>query len=290
MKHIDLFYASDDGLRLYARDYPGPRPDAPAVLCLPGLTRSSKDFAELADHLRGSYRVICPDQRGRGRSQRDTDATHYQPLRYVQDMVTLLDTLGLARVSVIGTSLGGMMGMLLLAMHAPRVQALVINDVGPVVEAAGIARIASYVGKTAPAQNWDEAIAQTAAVNGVAFPAYGAADWAAMARKLHVQEGTRPVLDYDPAIAQGVAAGTATPDLWPLFDAMPPRPVLALRGELSDILSTTTLAEMQRRRPTLQAVTVPGVGHAPMLDEPAALAAIPPFLATALTQDTAPAP
>lgn len=279
MNHIDLFHDSDDGLRLYARDYPGPAADAPVLLCLPGLTRSSKDFAELAERLRTRHRVICPDQRGRGRSERDADPAHYQPMRYVQDMVTLLDTLGVARVTVIGTSLGGMMGMLMLALHAPRVEALVINDVGPVVEPAGIARIASYVGKTAPAQNWDEAIAQTAAINGIAFPGYDLQAWAAMARNFYVQHGTRPVLDYDPAIAQGVAAGTATPDLWPLFDAMPQRPVLALRGELSDILSPQTLAEMRRRRPSLQAVTVPGVGHAPMLDEPEALAAIESFLA-----------
>lgn len=282
MNPIDVFLSSDDGLRLYARDYPCPTADAPAVLCLPGLTRNSKDFAELAVHLRPRCRVICPDLRGRGRSQRDPDASHYQPMRYVQDMFTLLDTLGLARVTVIGTSLGGMMGLMMLALQPARVQALVLNDMGPLVEPAGIARIASYVGKTSPAQTWDEAIAQTAATNGVAFPGRGREAWAAMARKLYVQEGTRPVLDYDPAIALGVAAGTAAPDLWPFFDGLAERPMLVVRGELSDILSAQTLAEMQRRRPTLQAVTVPGVGHAPMLDEPAALTAIDRFLAGAL--------
>lgn len=279
MNHIDVFYTSDDGLRLYARDEPGPGAGAPAVLCLPGLTRNGKDFGALAERLRARYRVIRPDQRGRGRSQRDPDASHYAPMRYVQDMFTLLDTLGLAQVTVIGTSLGGLMGMLMLALQPQRVQALVLNDVGPVVEPAGIARLATYVGKAAPVTNWDEAAAQTAATNAVALPHYGPAEWAAMARNVYIQEGTRPVLDYDPAIAQGVAAGTAAPDLWPLFDGLQARPMLVIRGEISDILSPQTLAEMQRRRPSLQAVTVPGVGHAPMLDEAVAVSAIERFLA-----------
>ena len=280
MNSIDVFYLSDDGLRLYARDQPGPGADAPAVLCLPGLTRNGKDFGAIAERLRRRHRVICPDQRGRGRSQRDPDAAHYAPMRYVQDMFTLLDTLGLPRVTVIGTSLGGLMGMLMQALQPQRIEALVLNDVGPVIDPAGIARLATYVGKSAPVANWDEAIAQTAAINGIAFPGHGRADWAAMARNVYIQEGTQPVLDYDPAIAQGVAAGTAAPDLWPLFDGLAPRPMLVIRGELSDILSPQTLAEMQRRRPTLQTVTVPGVGHAPMLDEVEAVAAIESFLAS----------
>jgi len=281
MNSIDVFYRSDDGLRLYACDAPGPAADAPAVLCLPGLTRNGKDFGAVAERLRQRHRVICPDQRGRGRSQRDPDAAHYAPMRYVQDMFTLLDTLGVARVRVIGTSLGGLMGMLMLALQPLRIEALVLNDVGPVVDPAGIARLATYVGKSAPVANWDEAIDQTAAINGVAFPGYGRAAWAAMARNVYIQEDTQPVLDYDPAIAQGVSSGTATPDLWPLFDGLVPRPMLVIRGETSDILSLQTLAEMQRRRPTMQTVTVPGVGHAPMLDEAEAVAAIDFFLAGA---------
>ncbi len=279
MNYIDMYYQSDDGLRLYARDYPGPSKQAPAVICLPGLTRNSKDFNELADALSARYRVICPDNRGRGRSQRDTDPAHYQPMRYVQDMVTLLDTLGVPKVSVIGTSLGGMMGMVLLATHPERIDALVINDMGPVIDPAGVARIIGYVGKTAPAENWEQAVEQTCHINGVAFPDFTPAQWAAMARKLFVQEGRQPVLDYDPAISQGMSSGTATPDLWPLFDMMPPRPLLVIRGEITDILSLETLAEMQRRRPSMQTVSVPRVGHAPMLDEPVALQAIETFLA-----------
>lgn len=283
MNYVDVFFESNDGLRLYARDYSGPNPDSPVLLCLAGLTRSSKDFDGLATALCASYRVICPDQRGRGRSAKDHQPTRYRPDIYVSDMVRLLDVLAVPGVSVIGTSLGGMMGILLTVSQPGRVKTLIINDMGPVINPVGIARITSYVGKSAPVKTWADAIAQTKSTNGVAFPNYTDAQWAAMARNLYVQEGTTPVLDYDPAIAQGFGAGTATPDLWPLFDAMPPLPLMVIRGELTDILSLETLAEMQRRRPQMQVAHVAGVGHAPMLDEPAARAAIVNFLARAAT-------
>ena len=278
MNHADVFYQSDDGVRLYARDYPGPARDAPVVLCLAGLTRNSKDFAPLAEALHKSYRVICPDQRGRGRSARDADPAHYRPDRYVQDMLTLLAVLGVTQVTVIGTSLGGLMAMVLVALAPGRIRAVVLNDVGPEVDPKGLARIAGYVGKTAPVLDWDAAAEQTAATNGVAFPDYGAKNWQAMARDIYVQEGAAPVLDYDPAIAQGIAAGTAAVNLWPLFEAMKAKPLLVIRGETSDILSVATVDEMVRRVNAGAAVTVPGRGHAPTLGEPAARAAIEEFL------------
>ncbi len=283
MNYVDVFFESNDGLRLYARDYPGPKPDSAVLLCLAGLTRSSKDFDGLATALCTSYRVICPDQRGRGRSAKDHQPARYRPDVYVSDMARLLDVLAVPSVSVIGTSLGGMMGILLTVSQPGRVKTLIINDMGPVINPVGIARITSYVGKSAPVKTWADAIAQTKSTNGVAFPNYADAQWAAMARNLYIQEGTTPVLDYDPAIAQGFGAGTATPDLWSLFDAMPPLPLMVIRGELTDILSLETLAEMQRRRPQMQVAHVADVGHAPMLDEPAARAAIVSFLARAAT-------
>ncbi len=278
MNYVDVFYRSDDGLRLYARDYPGPARDAPAVLCLHGLTRNSKDFAALAETLQATHRVICPDQRGRGRSQRDTDASRYHPERYVQDMRTLLDLLGVSSVVNIGTSLGGLMTMIMLVTDAARVRAAVINDIGPEVDPRGLARIGSYVGKTASVHDWDAAAELTAHVNGVAFPDYQRADWQAMARDLFVQEGTTPILDYDPAIAQGVTSGTSAPTLWPLFEQAAVKPMLAIRGETSDILSAETLVEMKQRHPHLATHVVAGRGHAPTLAEPDALAAITEFL------------
>jgi pimeloyl-ACP methyl ester carboxylesterase len=265
---------------LYARDYAGPSTDAPIILCLPGLTRNSKDFDELADELRKNYRVICPDQRGRGRSERDPDATHYHPQQYVVDMRVLLDVLGISNAIVIGTSLGGLMAIVMMATDAKRIRAAVLNDVGPEVDPHGIARIASYVGKTTPVADWRTAVEQTAHINRVAFPEYELADWLAMAQRLYVQEGTTPVLDYDPAIAQGVNSGTAAPNLWPIFDAVGATPILVIRGETSDILSAATLAEMTRRMPHIKVQIVPNRGHAPTLNEPLAIVAIRKFLTT----------
>lgn len=278
MNYVDVFYRSDDGLRLYARDYPGPDRDAPAILCLPGLTRNSKDFAILAETLRATYRVICADQRGRGRSERDTDASRYHPGRYVADMHTLLNVLGISRVALIGTSLGGLMAMIMLTTDSARVRATVINDIGPEVDPQGLARIAGYVGKTAPVGDWDAATKLTAQVNGIAFPDYQQADWQAMARDLFVQEETTPILDYDPAIALGVASGSTAPTLWPQFEQTGKKPMLVIRGETSDILSADTLAEMARRHPALVTQVIAGRGHAPTLSEPDAHGAIIKFL------------
>jgi len=276
--YLERYYRSDDGLALYARDYPGPAPDAPVVLCLPGLTRNSKDFAALAGRLAARYRVVCPDQRGRGRSARDPDASRYRPDRYCADMLTLLDLLGVARAHLVGTSLGGLMAVLLAATQRARVGAIVLNDVGPELDPRGIARIAGYVGRQHEPCTLAEAVARSAAINADAFPDYGPADWLAMVANTCVVEQDLVHLDYDAAIARGMADGSATPDLWPLFGGLAGAPVLALRGARSDILSAATLAAMAERLPGLEAVEVPGRGHAPMLDEPVALAALTRFL------------
>lgn len=287
MNYVDVFYISDDGLRLYARDYPGPEKDAPVILCLHGLTRNSKDFASLAEALQHNYRIICPDQRGRGRSQRDIDATRYRPERYVQDMHTLQRVLCVSKWAVIGTSLGGLMAMLMMATDAQRINGVILNDIGPVVDPQGLNRIASYVGKTASVQNWDEAAQQAATTNGLAFPDYDGPAWQAMARDLYIQEGSVPVLDYDPAIAIGVVAA-ASNNLWPLLNNAVGQPMLVIRGETSDILSARTLDEMKQRLPHLVAVTVAGRGHAPTLNEPVAQAAIMLFLANLNQTKTTP--
>lgn len=278
MHYADVFYHGDGGLRLYARDYPGPHNDAPVVLCLPGLTRNSKDFALLADHLRQNHRVICPDQRGRGRSERDTDPANYRPDVYVRDMWCLAEVMGLHHFNIVGTSLGGLMAIMMTMQFPDRIDRVVLNDVGPEIDPRGIARIAGYVGKSVPVTTWDEAARQTATINGGAFPEYTEAQWMDMARDVYVQEGQSPVLDYDPMISKGISSGSAAPNLWPLFGALSKKPVLALRGALSDILSEATFAEMSRQLPNLTPVIIPQRGHAPSLKEALALDAIDQFL------------
>jgi pimeloyl-ACP methyl ester carboxylesterase len=280
--YSDIWYDSCDGLRLYARDYPGPGAGALPVLCLHGLTRNSADFAGLAQHLAATRRVIAVDQRGRGRSARDPEPARYTPATYVQDMFLLLDGLGLERVVLIGTSMGGLMAFIMAAMQPQRVAGMVINDIGPEIDPVGLARIQQAVGRITPVRTWEEAAAQARELNAVAFPDWNDDDWLAFARGLYREEGGVPVRAYDPAIAEPMAApedsGAVPPDLWPLFEQIAGIPMLVVRGELSDILARDCVERMRAAAPALAALEVPRVGHAPMLTEPQAVAAIDSFL------------
>lgn len=287
MTYRDVFYPAPDGLMLYARDYGDPgqgqdqgQPGRPPILCLPGLTRNSRDFAGLAEHLAPAHRVVVAEQRGRGRSAYDPDPARYQPMTYVGDMAALLDHLGIGRAIVIGTSLGGIMAMIMTATMPERIAAAVINDVGPVIDPGGLERIKSYVGKLAPPRDWAEAETQTRMINAGIFPDFSDSEWRTFTRGLYREDDQGvPVADYDPLIAVGVAQGTAAPpDLWPLFETLKAVPTLAIRGEHSDLLSGKTFAEMQRRHPAMIAVTIPNRGHAPTLTEPASIAVIDAFL------------
>lgn len=273
------FPSADGRLELYARDYAG---SGPCLLMLHGLTRNSADFAELADRLAGRFRVVVPDQRGRGRSQYDPEPTNYTPITYCADMAGLIARLQLGRPVLIGTSMGGLMAMMMGAMAPAGYRGIVLNDVGPVVDPAGLARIAKYVGAEPPITDWAGAAAYCKETNGDAFPHYGDGDWVKFAHRLFREDADGvPRLAYDPAIAKGMEGtdpGVVPPDLWPMWDVLAALPILAIRGECSDILSAGTLAEMGKRHPGMQTATVPGVGHAPMLDEPVAVAAIERFL------------
>lgn len=276
------FYTSRDGLRLYARDYTHADPRA-TILCLHGLTRNSADFSALCETLNSEYRLIAVDQRGRGKSAYDPNPENYNPLVYSRDMFDLLDGLGLAQVIVIGTSMGGVISMVMGSMDSSRFRAVVLNDIGPVIDPAGLARIRAYVGKLDPVNTWADAEAQVAATNAIAFPDYTAADWRAFARNVYREDPDgRPVVAHDPAIADSLrdrADAPAVPDLWPAFDVLQDLPILVVRGETSDILAPACVTEMRRRRPDLEAVEIPARGHAPMLDEPAAIAALTDFFA-----------
>jgi pimeloyl-ACP methyl ester carboxylesterase len=274
------FPSADGRLRLYARFYAG---GEPPLLMLHGLTRNSADFEGLAGHLKGRHQMVVPDQRGRGRSQYDDNAANYVPAVYCADMMALIDQLGLDRPVLVGTSMGGLMAMIMGSLYPQRFRAIIINDIGPKVEQAGLDRIACYVGTSRAASSWVEAAAHCRTLNSAAFPLYGDDDWLRAARRVFAEadDGTLR-LAYDPAIAAGIKAAEPTavpPDLWPMWDALAPLPILAVRGALSDVLSAQTLEHMRERHPGMQLVTVPGVGHAPMLDEPEALAAIDCFLA-----------
>jgi len=270
-----------DDLRLYVRDYGCADPRL-TVLCLHGLTRNTADFEPLVGQLDPAYRVLVVDQRGRGKSDYDPKPERYNVINYVADTWTILDHLDVAEVVVIGTSMGGLMAMLMTGMQPQRIRGAVLNDVGPVVEPDGIARIQAYVGKDPRVESWTDAVALVRANNEHAFPDYEDAQWYTFARRMFIEDGDGLRLAYDPAISQAISEDqtTAVPaDLWPIFENMSNTPVLVVRGALSDILSVQTVVEMGRRHPDLVSVDVPQRGHAPMLDEPEALRAIKDFLA-----------
>ena len=279
--YVDGYWWSRDGLRLHYRDYAGPS-DKPLVLCMPGLTRTARDFEGLASRLAGNWRVLCLEFRGRGESAYAKDPMSYVPLTYLQDVEALLAEAGIDRFVSVGTSLGGIVTMLLAATDGARLAGAVLNDVGPELNPAGLSRIRSYVGKSVWHPTWMHAARYVAEANGEVYPAYTIEDWLRVAKRLYrVNSSGRIVLDYDMKIAEPfrVPGNEAGPDMWPTIDALNGRPVLVLRGETSDILTTATAEKMAARLDDGELVTVPGVGHAPTLEEPEAVAAMDRLLA-----------
>jgi pimeloyl-ACP methyl ester carboxylesterase len=274
------YYKSGDGLRLYARLYGNAKGAQPGVLCLHGLTRNSRDFEDLAPHLATRFQVIAPDLRGRGLSDRDPQPANYQPKMYLADVVALLDALAVTRTIVIGTSLGGLIAMMMAATMAGRIAGIVLNDVGPEIDPTGMQRIKSYAGTLPPVRNWSEAVLQAQTVYGTAWPDLAAARWQAIVRRGYRENASGvPQVDADPMIGASLRAAPDNAfDMWPLWRALAGVPILALRGAHSDILSAATLERMHHEKPDLESVTVPNRGHVPLLDEPASLTAIDGFL------------
>ncbi len=294
----DIWWKSHDGLNLYARDYQhadsarllspsvheGERP--PTIVCIHGLTRNSADFAQLCDHLAQGYRVVAVDVRGRGRSDCDPNPMNYHPATYAEDMLALFDKLGLGKVILIGTSMGGLISMLVATQQPQRVGAIVLNDIGPEVHAPGLERIKEYVAEPNTVANWDEAAKALSASHQREYPDFVEEDWALFARNLY-REGDdgRPILNYDPNIAVPMQAmgDTPSPDLWAVFDYLKNIPLLVVRGEYSDILTRECVEAMRNQHPRCCAVEVAHRGHAPLLTEPRAVNAIEHFL-EAVTQ------
>lgn len=292
-------YESHDGLSLYYRRY-GSGGDV--AVCLPGLTRNSKDFDDLARHLAQNenrpWQVLCPDLRGRGRSDYDPKPAHYHPGTYVRDTWTLLDGLDIRRVAVIGTSLGGLMAMAMAHQQPGRLRGVVLNDVGPEIPPAAVARILEYVGRTPPAADWEAAADEAKQAYGLAFPGVPEDFWPRYVRRSWAENAEgKPAPDMDPAIGDALRrsqrvskawrwlrrlrllkrVGGVPIDAWDAFDALT-MPCLLLQGERSDVLTDDIVCRMQKRKPDLEVVRVPDRGHAPLLEEPLAKAAIDDFL------------
>ncbi len=286
----DFWYTSHDGLRLYARDYSGAtvkNKNAKTILCMHGLTRNSADFEDICNELANDYRLIVVDQRGRGLSDYDPDPSNYNPLVYVQDMFLLLETLELSSVILLGTSMGGIITMMMGAMKPEMVQAIIINDVGPEITEKGLDRLKKYVGKYAPVTNWEEAAKRTAEINSIAFPEASDQFWLKFAKRLyHEDDKGFPVIACDPNIAMHLndnddnGKNSAAPDLWPIYEQILDKPMLLIRGELSDIIDIECVQKMQQKKQDLQILEIPNVGHAPLLSEPEVEPRIVKFLSS----------
>ncbi len=274
-----LFLKCRDGLRLYYRDYNRDAKGTP-VLCLPGLTRNSRDFDQLADTLSVSRRVITTDFRGRGFSDYDPEWQRYQPDTYVDDMIELLDALGIERVIVIGTSLGGLCGMSLSRRFPDRLAGLVMNDAAPELNPAGLARILEYAGRTREVTDWEDAGGLCRELYGEWLPGLSDEDFVALARRGYRDDDWgKPVPDVDPNVGRAVREVTAQAmDPWADFMTLRDKPVLLLWGTLSDIVTEDIVDKMVDKNPDLIVQPVPERGHVPLLDEPASLDAINAFL------------
>lgn len=281
--------ATVDGLTLYARDYAPLLPETGLpVICLHGLTRNSRDFEIIAPRIAAlGRRVVAADMRGRGKSANDPDPAHYVPAVYAQDVLTLMDALAIPKAVFIGTSMGGLITLVIAANAPERIAASVLNDVGPKLSVEGLSRIAGYVGRVQPVEGWEEAAGAARAVNGSAFPERLDDDafWLAFAqRTFREREDGKLEFDYDPHIALAFAdfdEDAPPPDLTPLFDALAQKPMLSVRGALSDLFGAEVVDFMRERKPDLEAIAIENIGHAPMLDEPEAWDALLDFLAKA---------
>lgn len=267
-------FTTTDGLSLYYSD--GGAARSQPLICLAGLTRDSRDFRYFTPHAQG-YRLITLDARGRGHSDYDANFHNYNVLREAQDVLELMDHLGLEKSAVLGTSRGGLVAMMLAASAKSRLSAVILNDVGPMIPAGGIERIMQYVGRRPAAKTHDKAAETLTALMGPTFPNVPAQRWREEVEAFYDASPDGLQLRYDPqlrdALIAQAEAGPA-PDLWPLFLALEGLPCGVIRGANSDVLSHETYLDMQRRLPGMQAVELPDRGHVPFLDEPAALSLI----------------
>jgi len=270
-------YTAQDGLSLYYRDYGDPLSRRPPVLCLGGLARNSKDFHAFAGRLARARRVVCPDYRGRGRSDYDPDWRNYRPEVYGNDLFHLMAAADLHGVVVCGLSLGGLLAMGLSVTAPAQLTAVILDDVGPELGQAAIDRIRDYIGRDHPQPDWPAAVAEVKRL----FPNLGLKDEAGWRRFAEATfrsgEDGRLHVDWDVSLAKALSHDRH--DLWVYYRALRPFPVLAFRGALSDVLSAETFARMAEVKPDLVRVTVPEVGHVPLLDHPQVEQAIDDFLA-----------
>ncbi len=276
------YIRASDGLRLHYLNYACANPARLPLVCLPGLARTADDFERVAARaLAQGRRVLALDYRGRGRSDWDPDWSHYDLDVEQGDILGVLADAGLDAAVFLGTSRGGLHAMRLAAARPGLVRAAILNDIGPKIENESLLRIKRYVGKMPPLRSMVDAVALMRFSAGQTFAGVDAEDWETYARQTFEMKDGQVVLRYDPELAHtldSVATDTEYETFWDEFAALASLPLLAIRGETTDLLSLDTLAEMQRRAPAMQIFTVPGQGHAPLLLDAPTLDRIAAFL------------
>ncbi len=283
MNYRDFYFTSQEGLRLYARDYGSRGSKKTPILCLPGLTRNSKDFASLAEHLSSDRRVLCPDFRGRGKSDYAPGWTSYTTIAEMRDTFDLMAAAGVEHAILIGTSRGGMVAMTMGAHRPTAIKAVVMNDVGPEIDMAGVTRIMGYAGKMTAPLSWNEAATTLRQMNDRHFPNMPGEKWHAFAHMTFKDEDGHPAMDYDPAIGVGLRRAAKLmrgnmPTMWKEFNTLTHIPLLLVRGENSDLLTRETVDKMCEAHSGMSTVTAKDRGHAPFLDEPEVIRAIDTFI------------
>ncbi len=284
----DIFYRSHDDLRLYVRKYGSDESPGRPLLCLAGLTHNGRDFhsqaTALAAHPLNARPVYCLDYRGRGRSQWDKNWRNYSAYTELLDVVSFLTLRGLNDIAIVGTSRGGIIAMMLAIMRPAAIGCLVLNDIGPVIETSGLARIMGYAGKIPVPRDWDEAAGFVREMFKRQFTLLDDAGWAAFARQLFNEEAGRPAAGYDPNVGKALSEvdiSKAVPAMWEHFESLLQIPLMVLRGENSDILSAATVQEMQARHPGMMPVLIRNEGHAPLLADRFSQRLIADFLSDA---------
>jgi pimeloyl-ACP methyl ester carboxylesterase len=284
-EYRDVTYRSSEGLSLFVRDFGNPLEPWLPVVCLPGLSRSHRDFHDLArylsTHRHRPRRVLCFDYRGRGKSEWDRHFENYNPLTEMNDVLDGMVALGVSRAVVVGTSRGGIIGMLMGVARPSVLAGLVLNDIGPTLEPVGLARIKTYIGRTPLPDDWADAVRILKRLHGGHFTALSDEQWMALARMTYRDEDGRPVPDYDPALSrtlESIEFDDPLPDLWNEFRALRSIPILSIRGANSDLLSAATVAAMAAEHPLFESVTVPGEGHTPILTTSSLLNRISAFI------------
>jgi pimeloyl-ACP methyl ester carboxylesterase len=280
------FITSHDGLKLHVGAYGARTATALPVVCLPGLARTGADFGTLAAALAGDPQrpryVVAMDYRGRGRSDYDRNPLNYNFANELADVLTVLTALDIGPAAIVGTSRGGILAMLLASARPTAIAGVVLNDIGPVIDVQGLARIKTYVGNMPEPKSFADGAEILRRLFASQFPRLSDDDWIAFSKRAFQEHRGRLLPTYDVRLAktlESIDLERPLQPLWVEFDALAHLPVMVIRGANSDVLSPATVAAMRSRRPQLEAIEVPDQGHAPLLAERETIADISAFIA-----------